>query len=211
MYARELSRFLATGTNSPPRTLTSREEYQQEVPNYQKELSMELERVYGADWKTLRPQGQGDPYADQQAELQTLRMQTETLLRETIDRKADLRKFLSEHAMQTESMQEVIRTLDATRAEQQELYLKIEENKDELVQLCLRLKGLMETGRHQVCQTRQLFSLCYMEVHKLFQPKEFNNKEFQVRVIIRHSSNRHKSISRGLVVFQFQLLLRLFQ
>eukprot|EP00971_Amphidinium_carterae_P340267 6478508-Amphidinium_carterae.1 len=32
-------------------------------------------------------------------------------------------------------MQEVIRTLDATRAEQQELYLRLEENEDELVQL----------------------------------------------------------------------------
>eukprot|EP00971_Amphidinium_carterae_P291146 5781043-Amphidinium_carterae.1 len=96
----------ATGTNSPPRTLTPREDHQQEVPRYQNELSMELERVYGADWKTGRPQGQGDPYADQQAELQTLRMQKEALLRETIDREADLRKFLSEHAMQTESMQE---------------------------------------------------------------------------------------------------------
>eukprot|EP00971_Amphidinium_carterae_P187287 3717252-Amphidinium_carterae.1 len=78
---------------------------------------MELERVYGADCKTVRPQGQGDIYADQQAELHTLRMQKEALLRETIDREADLRKFLSEHAMQTESLQKVIRTLDATRAD----------------------------------------------------------------------------------------------
>eukprot|EP00971_Amphidinium_carterae_P211297 4192572-Amphidinium_carterae.2 len=96
-------------TNSPPRTLTPREEYQQEVPRHQNELSMELERVYGADWKTVSPQGQGDPYADEQAELQTLRMQKEALLRETIDREADLRKFLSEHSMQTESLQEAQR------------------------------------------------------------------------------------------------------
>eukprot|EP00971_Amphidinium_carterae_P014442 285334-Amphidinium_carterae.1 len=59
----------ATGTNSPPRTLTSCKEFQQEVPRCQNELSMELERVYGADWKTVKPQGQGDPYADQQIEL----------------------------------------------------------------------------------------------------------------------------------------------
>eukprot|EP00971_Amphidinium_carterae_P136814 2710680-Amphidinium_carterae.1 len=54
-----------TGTNSPPRTLTPREDYQQEVPRYQNELSQELERVYGAD-------GHGDQYADQQAELHVL-------------------------------------------------------------------------------------------------------------------------------------------
>eukprot|EP00971_Amphidinium_carterae_P259054 5141104-Amphidinium_carterae.1 len=44
-------------------------------------------------------------------------------------------------------MQEVIRTLDATRAEQQELYLKIEENEDELVQL--RLQGQRTHGDGQ--------------------------------------------------------------
>eukprot|EP00971_Amphidinium_carterae_P273897 5435987-Amphidinium_carterae.4 len=58
-----------------------------------------------------------------------------------MNRKADLRKFLSEHSMQTESLQEVIRTIDATRAEQQKLYLKIEKNKDELV-VVHRLKSL---------------------------------------------------------------------
>eukprot|EP00971_Amphidinium_carterae_P262742 5212339-Amphidinium_carterae.1 len=45
-------------------------------------------------------------------------------------------------------MQEVIRTLDATRAEQQELYLK-EENEDELVQL--RLQNQRTHGDGQTC------------------------------------------------------------
>eukprot|EP00971_Amphidinium_carterae_P209831 4162157-Amphidinium_carterae.1 len=71
-------------------------------------------------------------------------MQKEALLRKTIDREKDLRKFLTEHSMQTESMQEVIKTLDATRSEQQELYLEIEEYKDELVQL------------RQLCATRSV-------------------------------------------------------
>eukprot|EP00971_Amphidinium_carterae_P019047 374815-Amphidinium_carterae.1 len=62
--------------------------------------------MYGADWKTVRPPGQGDPIADQQNELQVLRLQKEALLRETIDRESELRKFLVEHSMQTESMQE---------------------------------------------------------------------------------------------------------
>eukprot|EP00971_Amphidinium_carterae_P052685 1037022-Amphidinium_carterae.1 len=84
---------------------TPRQDQQDDfVPRYQNEASNELERLYGEDWRNLEPQ-----------------LQRDALLSENLARDSDHRRVIHEHSMQTTSLQEAIRSLEATRSEQQEL------------------------------------------------------------------------------------------
>eukprot|EP00971_Amphidinium_carterae_P249121 4944919-Amphidinium_carterae.1 len=120
------SKFRRGGTSqagtSPSHT--PRQDQQDDfVPRYQNEASNELERLYGEDWSNLEPQLQvnNTMSEQQQNEFQLLRLQRDALLSENLARDSDLRRVIHEHSMQTTSLQEAIRSLEATRSEQQEL------------------------------------------------------------------------------------------
>eukprot|EP00971_Amphidinium_carterae_P001762 35184-Amphidinium_carterae.1 len=103
--------FGNSSTSTPQRTPPA-------APRYQGQLGDELEAIYGREWRDVQPdlsQGAQSP-GTVQRNSELLLQQRNALAAENYARQHDLERVLQEHALQSDSFNETLRTLEATRA-----------------------------------------------------------------------------------------------
>eukprot|EP00971_Amphidinium_carterae_P195504 3879722-Amphidinium_carterae.1 len=126
--------FGNSGTSTPQRTPPA-------TPRYQGQLGDELEAIYGREWRDVQPdlsqgvQSPGTVQRNNELLLQLQVQQRNALAAENYARQHDLERVLQEHALQSDSFNDTLRTLEATRAEQQSMELLLSERDEEIAAL----------------------------------------------------------------------------